>query len=112
MPLSICRPVDPSALYALFPDVPVPDPHKGSTVGRCYVCDQEVWVGPKQSEMAAERDPSSPVITVCLLCGVDYMKSVEAADGGPPYKIQALTDKEVPVRYADGTLGTLKDYER
>lgn len=105
MAVLICRPVDTSELVRRAPHIPVPDPHKGSVIGKCESCNQEVWEGPEQRKLAtqyAEEPGGTDHVILCILCGLDLIRILHARGDG--VGVQSLTDKVVPMRYPDGTV--------
>lgn len=101
MPIVACRPVDVTELRQRAPHIPIPDAHKGSTVGKCQnlLCGQDVWLGPEQAALVAEHSTDEAIV-LCILCAIAAMHKY----GISPDKVQRLTDKETPFRNADGTI--------
>lgn len=100
--LIVCRPVEVAALRERRPDLPIPDPHKGSTVDKCGLCGQDVWIGPAQHELTvAKVGPERTLIIACILCAVDF---ASAANIDMNKDVHALTPKKVPLRFADGSI--------
>lgn len=103
MALLICRPVDTTELVRRAPNVPVPDPHKGSVIGHCQGCGQEVWEGPEQHALASQyTEEAGGHVVICILCGIAFIHELEAK--GQTARIDSLTDNRVPMRYPDGTV--------
>lgn len=84
-----CRPVDFSELLALAPTLPETPVHPGSIRGECEVCEEAVWIGPRQQQ----RQKGGGVV-VCFLCAI---KAIRAANGmDVPVTLRGLGNSDWP----------------